>query len=143
MPAQNGAYSARCETSGGCRSDAITLSLTYSVPPAPQIVSGPTYLCTGESTTLTASGCQPEQTVRWSNDQSGQTLILSPQMTANYTAACALGEVLSEPSQQIQITVGNPLIVTGRTNYSIGETVSLTAVSSAPGVDSPGSITYV
>ena len=45
--------------------------------------------------------------------------------------------MLSEPSQQIQITVGNPLNIIGRTDYSVGETVSLTAVSSAP-----GSVTY-
>ncbi|WP_461044080.1 hypothetical protein, partial [Spirosoma harenae] len=51
---------------------------------------------------------------------------------------CAIDQVVSQPSNQVRVTVGNSLTVVGSTTYYIGQTISLTAISSTP-----GSLTYV
>ena len=134
---QNSTYSAHCEAGNGCSGVAATISATYTTLNAPIIQTSATLLCAGDSVTLSAAGCPVGTTVQWSSGNTGQTIRLAPNATANYTAVCAQGEVVSDASNQLRITVSNSLSVTGRTTYNIGETISLTAFSSAP-----GSVTY-
>ncbi|GAB2560321.1 hypothetical protein [Spirosoma areae] len=130
---QTTTYSARCEAGNGCSGGVATVTATYSNPQAPIIQTSATLLCAGESVTLSANGCSTGQTVQWSSGHTGQTILLTPNATANYTALCAEGQVVSDRSNEIRVTVGNSLSVTGSTSYNVGETISLTALSSAPG----------
>ncbi|RAI77468.1 hypothetical protein HMF3257_30775 [Spirosoma telluris] len=82
--------------------------------------------------TLTATGCPTN--VRWSTGQTGSPLVLTPSATTSYWAYCIDDEVVgNSASTAVQVTVANSLTVNGRTDYTVGETISLTAVSSVQG----------
>lgn len=131
---QTSTYTARCETTGGC-SSSTSVTVPYSLPRSPTIRTSATQICSGQSLTLTANGCQTGTTVLWSGGQTGEVLILTPAVTATYKASCILGEVMSDPSTQLGITVLSSHTVTtsGSQTYAVGQTISLSAVSSATG----------
>ncbi len=137
--AQTNTYSALCQPTGaGCNSNPVTIAPVYSTVQAPLIgVIGKTLLCIGEPTSLTATGCLATDVVRWSGGQTGNPVSVAPTVTTTYTATCVRGEVSGDVSNGVTITVQNGLTVKGPTSYSVGQTISLTAVSTAT-----GSVTY-
>ncbi|GGD70851.1 hypothetical protein GCM10011514_38700 [Emticicia aquatilis] len=82
-------------TSGlnGCTS---TASTTITVSGTSPTVNSPT-ICSGQSATLTASGCTG--TVYWSNGVTANSITVSPTTTTNYTANCntVSGNLLTNP----------------------------------------------
>ena len=103
-------YTATCE-SATCKSDKSNeLSIKVNTPPAPPIITClKTEICLGESITLTAANCTG--TVKWSDSQTGTSIIVKPSLTTTYSAVCVTGSNCeSVKSNEKTITV-NPAVV--------------------------------
>ncbi len=119
-----------CQPATGCSSQTVTIPVSKVNPQAPIIQVNSRLICAGESVTLTAIGCASPAATRWSNGQTGNPLLVNPAQTTTFYAVCEAGQLVSEASNSIQITVSNPLSVTGRTAYAENETILLTATAS-------------
>jgi hypothetical protein len=64
-------------------------------------------ISTGQSSTLTASGCTG--TVKWSTGSEGNKLVVVPTETTNYTATCKLGTCESN-SSALEVIVKNVIV---------------------------------
>jgi hypothetical protein len=77
----------------------------------PTISASSDSICNGQDVTLSATGCLPSDTVRWSNGKTGKTIIerLTSAIPYTYTAKCVESVTLCESSSNSntkQITVG-------------------------------------
>ncbi|WP_435354540.1 hypothetical protein [Emticicia sp. SJ17W-69] len=97
-------YDFKCVLSATCES--LTTSTTIMVSPAPIApnISGNTFICTGDSTTLTASNCSG--TLIWSNGATINSINVSSSGT--YSAICTVNGCLSSASS-IQTVVVNAI----------------------------------
>lgn len=103
-------YTAICE-SATCKSvKSNELSIKVNTPPAPPAITCiKTEICAGESVTFTAANCTG--TVKWSDGQTGTSIIVKPSTTTTYSAVCATGSNCeSVKSNEKTITV-NPAVV--------------------------------
>jgi Ig-like domain CHU_C associated len=92
-PTASTSYSANCSTTGGAVSCAVpstsTLNVTVNpLPGTPSITPSTSNICSGTSTTLTATGCVLPETYSWSNGQTGASISVSPAATTSYTVKC-------------------------------------------------------
>ena len=101
-PTTNTVVSATCKI-GSCESTATNATLNVGAPAAPTITASSTVVCVGSSVTLTASNCAG--TVRWSDGQTGASIIVSPTSQTSYTAICATTTCQSTPSNSITLTI--------------------------------------
>ncbi len=101
-PTTNTVVSATCKI-GSCESTATNATLNVGAPAAPTITASSTVVCVGSSITLTASNCAG--TVRWSDGQTGASIIVSPTSQTSYTAICATTTCQSTPSNSITLTI--------------------------------------
>ena len=124
-------YTATCE-SATCKSDKSNeLSIKVNTPPAPPAITCvKTEICAGESVTLTAANCTG--TVKWSDGQTGTSIIVKPSTTTTYSAICVTGSNCeSVKSNEKTITV-NPAVVLNLTasaspaNICLGSETTLT-----------------
>lgn len=98
-------YTATCESTT-CKSDKSNeLSIKVNISPAPPIITClKTEICAGESVTLTAANCLG--TVKWSDNQTGASIIVKPNTTITYSAVCIIGSTCeSAKSNEKAITV--------------------------------------
>ncbi|WP_255076982.1 SdrD B-like domain-containing protein [Lacihabitans sp. CCS-44] len=121
-------YSATCSvlTCISNTSNIVSVTITGS-PVAPQLAATNSNICSGQSTTLSATLCSG--TVTWSNGQTGASITVSPLVTTNYTATCSLGSCISPVSTPLVINVGTsqtPSILASKDNTCGGEPVTLT-----------------
>ncbi|MFZ1619930.1 MAG: hypothetical protein WAT72_04775, partial [Microgenomates group bacterium] len=136
-PASTTTYNVTVSDANGCQASA---SVTVTVNPLPTpAISGNTVICSGASTTLTASG---GTTYVWSNGASTSAITVSPTSTTTYnvTVADANG---CQASTSETVTV-NPLptpIIAGNTVICNGGSTTLTASGGTTYVWSNGATT--
>lgn len=117
----------------------ITITAGPCNPPVPLIATSNTYICTGESITLTSVGCTG--TVVWSTGSTGNSITLSPTSSTTYTAKCKISDACSSgDSNPISVVVNQivpPIIVSNAPNNTIcaGGSVILSATSCSGSVE--------
>ncbi len=81
----------------------------------PLIACANPYICLGESTSISAIGCNG--TIVWSNGQVGSLITVSPTTTTTYTAQCRVGDCLSSSSNPVTVVVNSvaPPVLTATT----------------------------
>jgi uncharacterized repeat protein (TIGR01451 family) len=97
-------------------------------PTTPIIATLNSFICLGESATLTAIGCNG--TITWSTGQTGNSISVSPLTNTTYTAKCTVGACISPNSNSVNIvvnTIAPPLITASATSVCTGTAVTLTA----------------
>ncbi|GAB3791490.1 hypothetical protein GCM10028819_00020 [Spirosoma humi] len=142
-PTTTTAYRVKCVINQ-CTSDwSASNTITVGVPSAPTIAiggttaAGSTSVCFGTPVTLVATGCSPTSNVIWSNNQTGNSIVVTPTGSATFTAQCSNSTTCkSVVSNPIAITVipqvPQPTVV-DKTNTCPSLTVDLaTAVASSP-----------
>lgn len=132
-PTQPGTYTYQVVgTSGGCSSDAQTISLTFSETPQATITANSTNVCIGDPVTLTAFGAT---TYAWSgpglNSSSGNVVQATPTQpgTYEYEVVGSTGNCTSQPAS-VSVTFSNNLdvqITASQTTVCEGDPVILTA----------------
>ncbi|MBA4852992.1 PKD domain-containing protein [Emticicia sp. BO119] len=93
-------------------------------PAAPVITSNSTAIEQGETTTLTASACEGNNTLKWFNSSSANPLVDKPPVTTSYWAVCQSPNCLSVGSNRINITLDSCpqqfILVNPDQNYNTG-----------------------
>ena len=124
-PLSTSTYTVTCG-SGTCAATA-NITINVSGGTAPLISTSNNTICFGESTTLTASGCNG--TLTWSNGASTAEITVSPTQTTTYTASCTVSSCTL--SSDINITVrplpAAPIVTLGKESICAGESVTVTA----------------
>ncbi|WP_337045208.1 gliding motility-associated C-terminal domain-containing protein [Emticicia sp. 17c] len=106
-PTATSIYTAVCKESNVCSSglsNAVQIKMANVT--LPSLVCLTDFVCTGESVTIKASGC--EGVVVWSTGEIGETLTLVPDSTVKYTAKCKVGECESGVTEPVMIPYGSP-----------------------------------
>ncbi len=132
-PSVSTSYTATCKK-GVCvsgNSNLVTLNVT--TPTAPVISANKQVICSGESVTLTASGCLGS--VVWSNGTTGVSITVMPMASTSYTATCQIGACTSPASSPTRVTVNSagtaPTLTASKPSICTSESVTLTATGCA------------
>ncbi len=127
-PATTTSYTAKCVT-GTCESvESEQHTITVTTPQAPIIASSNTTVCPGGTATLTATGCVG--TVKWSNGQTGNSIVVTLNATKSFTAICKTEACESGESNILTIKVvapTAPIITSDKTVICAGDSITLTA----------------
>jgi hypothetical protein len=129
-PAVSTDYFAAC-INASCKSLSSTQNVVVNpLPAAPTLSASLAAICSGQSTTLTATGCTG--TVTWSDLSVGNSLIVSPTGNTSYFATCTNSAgCKSLDSTPLLITVINipdfPTIVPNNSEICPGGSVTLNA----------------
>ncbi|MBK8826620.1 MAG: T9SS type A sorting domain-containing protein [Saprospiraceae bacterium] len=122
-PTATTTYNVTVTNGNGCQA---STSVTVKVNPLPSpSIAGDTEICTGASTTLTASG---GTTYLWSNGATSTSITVSPTATTTYNVTVTDGNGC-QASTSVTVTV-NPLptpSITGDTEICTGASTTLTA----------------
>lgn len=94
-------YSVTCQLPNNCigTPDKIKVSV---LPPVPSVFASKSAICSGESITLTASGCTGN--LLWSNGMTSNILSITPTLSTNYSVTCNVNGRTS-PSKIISIKI--------------------------------------
>ena len=132
-PASTTTYDVECVLGGG-NSNAITVQVTvYPIPSSPALASSLGFaICAGQSTVLTASGCNGTYT--WSTGEQGASITVSPVTSTLYSVNCTENGCTGA-NGQAGITV-NPLptaptITADVAGICAGGTINLSAAGCA------------
>ncbi|MES2516517.1 MAG: YCF48-related protein [Bacteroidota bacterium] len=122
-PSATKAYKVAC-TLNTCTSDS-SAAVSINVTPAPVFIlsSNKISICSGDSATLTVSGCTGS--ISWSNGETTSVIKVAPATNTTYTATCTLGSCSA--NQSISTTVLSAPSVTASGLLQCGQTVTLTA----------------
>lgn len=130
-------------TTLGCLSSLTPVTVSVVPNPVISIIGPPGSICSGNSTTLTATGLS---TYTWSTNQVSSTIAVNPTSNTTYTVNGSLGASCSTVAV-ITVSVDNavPTVSISATNNSIciGNTVALTGAGTASFVFSGGVINNV
>ena len=116
-------------TNGGC--DSIPPSVTVTVNATPTAsISGTTTICTGENTTLTASG---GDTYNWDTGASTAAITVSPASTTTYTVTVTNSSTGCTDVTSSTVTVNSPPVasISGTVTICEGASTTLTASGGA------------
>lgn len=115
MPGATTTYTAQCNeySCASVASNAITVNVTNSNAPTPTVTASATAICKGEPVTLTATGCGAG-TVVWSTGATGNSLIVNPEQTTEYYAACKVSTACNSTPAKVTVTVNTPATPTIR-----------------------------
>jgi uncharacterized repeat protein (TIGR01451 family)/gliding motility-associated-like protein len=94
----------------------------------PLIACANSYICAGESTSISAIGCNG--TIVWSTGATGNLITVMPSVTTTYTAQCEVGVCLSPASNPVTVVVNSvapPLLSATETTICAGSTSILIA----------------
>jgi hypothetical protein len=107
-PTINTNYRVAC-TSVDCTSDSSDVSTVTvnPIPTKPSITPASIAICSGSSTTLTASACDGG-TLNWTGGLAGTAITVSPMATKAYKVACTINGCTSDSSDVSTVTV-NPI----------------------------------
>lgn len=126
-----GTYSAIC-SSGVCTSvssSTFTVSLINSTAKNVVLTASNAKICSGQSTTLTASGCSG--TIAWSSGNTTSTITVSPTTTGTYSATCTHNGCSSVSANTLKIDVSPipsaPVVYGQSQTICKGTSVSLSA----------------
>lgn len=121
-----------------CTIDGCTSQLSNAIevivvkPNVPTIGATRLSVCTGETTVLTAVGCE-QGVVQWSNQATGASITVTPTATVNeFSAKCVIGQCASDFSPSIKIEVGSPATPTASISGSTTGITSTTVCFGAP-----------
>lgn len=124
-PTATTAYTAICSNTAGCQGSA---QIVMVVTPAPifSITAGKTLLCSGQSTTLTASGAG---TYTWNSGTTGATFTATPSSpSAIYTATATAANNTCTATRTIEIRIFTPTIsLAASHSVCMGSSYTLTA----------------
>ncbi|WP_373511664.1 SdrD B-like domain-containing protein [Persicitalea sp.] len=127
-PATTTSYTAKCVT-GTCESkESEQHTIKVTTPQAPVIASNKMTVCPGATATLTATGC--EGAVKWSNGETGNSIVVTLNATKSFTATCKTDACESGESNMVTINVAAPtapIIASDKTVICAGDSVTLTA----------------
>ncbi|WP_310587320.1 SdrD B-like domain-containing protein [Fibrella aquatilis] len=125
---QDAWFYATC-TVDGCTSYRSDMIDTYLARPAvPTVACNKPSVCAGDEATLTAVGCEGGNYV-WSTGATGNTLVVTPQLSTTYAVKCVIGKCESAFSQICSLTVGAPATPAVTVN---GETGTISTCYGAP-----------
>ncbi|MDI9340333.1 MAG: S8 family serine peptidase [Sediminibacterium sp.] len=131
--AMAGVYSSTLVASGSNGTNAIVKTITISTVPSLSINAAPASVCSGQSTTLTASGAS---SYTWSTGSNANPLVLSPVSTSAYTLTGSNGICLATGT--IALTVyPAPMASVSGTNASCSACSDGSLSASASGGSSP------
>jgi uncharacterized protein (TIGR02145 family) len=127
-----GSQTATLEGSNGCDSLA-TLNLT--VTPAPTVSVSSATICSGGSTTITATPSQSGGTYLWSTGATTSSILVTPASTTSYTVTYNLG-TCTPPTAIGTITVTSPITPTFTQvgPYNSGASIPALATTSTNGI---------
>jgi gliding motility-associated-like protein len=120
---ESGLYSVTIIDARGCSYSSEVLELISTGLPN-VVISGPTFLCPGETITLTASGANNYE---WSTGETDESIEVSPEVNTTYSVIGYNG--LCESSASAEINVNNPAIWNLADEYFIelGQSIQLNA----------------
>jgi uncharacterized repeat protein (TIGR01451 family) len=130
-PANSTTYSVTC----GTASCSGTASVNITVAPAevPVITTTNAFICSGQSTTLTASGCLG--TLTWSTGATTASITVSPIANTTYTASCGTGSCIRSTSQEITVSFKTlPVLTASKDTVCANASVVLTATNCTNGL---------
>ncbi len=112
-PTQTTTYTVTVTNNHGC-SDVASIVVTVTDPEV-TVAAQPTAICTGESTTITATGQGNIVSYNWSNNETGSSFTVSPTQTTNYTVTVtdsnnctATSSVTVQVEQRPSVTITQP-----------------------------------
>ncbi|MBI4929487.1 MAG: gliding motility-associated C-terminal domain-containing protein [Bacteroidetes bacterium] len=109
-------------SSGTC---ADTTSITVNVSPTPTVsVSGNTLLCSGDATTLTASG---GNIYSWSTGSTTTSITITPTVTSTYTVVSSTGICSDTDTVTVSVLPPPTAAIAGNTTICAGQITTLTA----------------
>ncbi|MEZ4901427.1 MAG: gliding motility-associated C-terminal domain-containing protein [Spirosomataceae bacterium] len=133
-PTETTTYTAICKV-GDCSSPVSANYIIKVIPVTPPTVTAtPSTINLGETSMLTATGCEGE--ITWSNDMTGASIVVSPTETTSYTAVCKVGACTSQASVPVKvkvITCTAPIIAASEAVICEGNSVTLSATGCAGG----------
>ncbi len=132
-PTATTTYTAQCEK-GVCVSEKATITINVTTTPPPTVVCSTDSICKGESVTLIIENCQG--VAKWSTNQTGDAIVVSPSVTTNYTAKCIINGCESQESAVYTITVINvapPVLTASKNPIRQGESTTITAIGCTNG----------
>jgi uncharacterized repeat protein (TIGR01451 family) len=121
-------YSVTCGTASCLGTSSITI--TVNPVQLPSISTSNAFICAGESTTLTASGCSGG--LVWSTGATTAVINVSPTANTIYTVTCGSGTCARSVSQEIIVNpISLPTLSASKSSICAGESVTLTATNCA------------
>lgn len=136
-PLVNTTYTVAGTSPLGCVSSK-TVSVTIGTGLSLNIVASPTSICSGASSTLTASGAT---TYTWNTGANGANLVVTPSVTTNYTVNGTSGTCSG--SQTISLVVNaNPTVTPSSSSASVcaGNSATLSASGATTYTWNPGNL---
>lgn len=126
----------------GCSSSPS--SATVTVNTIPTVTVSNSTICAGESATLTATPSAGSGVYSWSNNQSNQSITVSPTSTSSYTVTYTLNGCSSLPAIGTVTVNSIPTVSVNSLSICAGESATLTTTVSPTGgafVWNPGGLT--
>lgn len=112
-------------SANGCTSPSSNI-VSVTVIPSITVSASNSTICSGTSTTLTATGCSGG-TITWNNGgATGSSITVSPNSTITYTASCSISGVCDGTTTiTVKYTPSKPVINSNNTSYCSGTTALL------------------
>ncbi|MFN3852626.1 MAG: immunoglobulin domain-containing protein, partial [Spirosomataceae bacterium] len=130
-PTANTNYTATCTQSGCTSNVSNTAAVEVKNKPEPPTISGDNTICTGQSATLTATGCAGD--ITWNTGATTTQITVTPTSNASYSATCRVNGCESDASTTWNLTVNakpNSPINTTTTPVCEGNTLMFSATGS-------------
>ncbi len=109
-------------TAATCTNQAV---VTITVVPTPTVsITGNTVICSGQTTTLSASGAN---TYIWDNGSPSADIVVSPLLNTTYTVTGITGSCLSQASIPVVVNATPTITISGNLMICLGQTTTLTA----------------
>ena len=127
-PLASTVYSLTGQNATGCAGVPVNFSVT--VNPNPTIsISGTNAICAGQSTTLTATGAN---TYSWSNGSSNSSVVVSPTLTASYTATgTSLAGCTASSNNTVAVQPAITVSVSGPAAVCAGQSATIIALGAS------------
>jgi len=114
-------------------SDVVTITVN-PIPSKPTIAPSLVAICSGSSTTLTASACVGG-TLNWTGGLTGTSITVSPTANTSYSVTCTISNCVSEASDLANVMVNPipavPSVSATPTSIILGQSSSLSATGCA------------
>ena len=121
-PTTNTSYTVLVTDASGCSDTAIASVNVLSSPTA--AVAGNNTICSGQSTTLTASG---GGNYSWSNSSTASSISVSPTTNTTYSVIVFAGSCSDTASISVTVNLSPTAMISGNTTICSGQTTTLTA----------------
>ncbi|TDB65254.1 DUF7507 domain-containing protein [Arundinibacter roseus] len=134
-PTATASYTATCSLGSCVSQPSVACIISVGKPTAPSIQISANTVCFGESVTLTASGCNGNGYVIWSNGLVGNSITITPASTSTFTAQCCTStNCKSDLSNAVSVTVA-PKVIKPLTQ-NLTNTCPFTTVDLSTGITS-------